>query len=138
MIPSFEINQDDLNRLFRKLDDATKTSVAIRSLELGGLLLAGWSKKNRLSGPRPNILGVKTGRLRSSISASRVHVQGDTYEVRVGTNVVYGPIHEYGGQRGKGFMRARPFLRPSIENQDNRKQILDILTRNINEALARA
>ncbi len=57
----------------------------------------GRSKKDYLSGPRPDRLGVVSGRLRSSMSGS---VEGPdengNLEVIVGTNVKYGPIWELG------------------------------------------
>ena len=57
------------------------------------------AKLKYLSGPRPERLGVITGRLRNSIAApppirsSRGDVVG-----YVGTNVVYARIHEFGGE----------------------------------------
>lgn len=69
------------------------------------------SRRDYLSGPRPSRLGVRTGRLRGSITTSVSAGLGTRQiEGRVGTNVVYGPIHEYGGtiraKRGR-FLRFR-------------------------------
>lgn len=55
----------------------------------------GRSKKDYLTGPRPQKLGVVTGRLRASI-ASRVQRQGDTIDAILGTNVRYARVHELG------------------------------------------
>ncbi len=140
MTKFYQIDVTGLEALISRLDSSTREDVIIRSMNLGGALLAGWSKKNRLSGPRPNILGVKTGRLRSSISSSQTAKSGNSYETRVGTNVAYARIHEYGGYTGRNrstFIPARPFLAPSIQDRANQQQIIDILTRNINEALSK-
>lgn len=53
------------------------------------------SKRDYLTGPRPEKLGVKTGRLRSSITSS-VKRDGDVVEITNGTNVVYAAVHELG------------------------------------------
>jgi hypothetical protein len=66
------------------------------------------SKRDYLTGPRPERLGVVTGRLRGSIAVDLL--QAPRY-VDVGTNVVYGPVHEFGGKHHP----ARPFLRPAAE-----------------------
>ena len=50
---------------------------------------------------------VDTGRLRQSIGVQRV---GEGH-YRVGTNVQYAPLLEFGTRR----MAARPFIRPSLE-----------------------
>jgi phage gpG-like protein len=76
------------------------------------------SKINYLSGPRPHILGVISGRLRNSIK-TRTRRHGNVLEGSIGTNVKYGPIHEFGGSAGRNrkvMIPPRPFLRPSIED----------------------
>ena len=101
------------------------------------------SKEKYLTGPRPEKLGVVTGRLRSSIRA-KVEARPDRIVAKFGTDVPYAAIHEFGGTTpprtilprkagvlswvsgGKRFfaskvnhpggkVRARPFLRPAIE-----------------------
>lgn len=129
-----------LNELVKKLDNATKNEVVSNALTFGALSLTAWIKDKRLSGPRPTYLGVKTGRLRSSISAGQVEHSGNEYLVKIGTNVVYASIHEFGGMAGRNNkvrIPARPFLRPSIEDSDNQQKVLNILTQSINEALAK-
>lgn len=54
------------------------------------------AKKEYLTGPRPERLGVGTGRLRSSLS-SKVERDGSVIKTSVGTNVIYAAIHEKGG-----------------------------------------
>lgn len=130
---SYSIKIKGLQELMNKLTASVRDDIISHSLYQGGLLLAGWSKANRLSGPRPQFLGVITGRLRSSITASQTEHIGSEYRVKIGTNVIYGPIHEFGDfSRG---IRPRPFLRPALEDEGNRQEILNILTENINQAL---
>lgn len=98
---SYNIEIEGLPELINKLEASVRDDVINRSLYQGGLLIAGWSKANRLSGPRPQYLGVVTGRLRSSISAAPVEHIGNEYLERIGTNVEYGAIHEFGGATGR-------------------------------------
>lgn len=91
------------------------------------------AKSRYLSG-RPG-LNSPTGRLRSSINW-QVSGQGDSRELRVGTNVIYGRIHEYGGTivpkrarllsfviGGKRIFAKqvtiprRPYLQPSVDEE---------------------
>lgn len=134
MTYSIELEKTSLVKLINKLTEATKRDVFIKSLNEGALVLSGWTKKNRLSGPRPRFLGVKTGRLRSSISAGQTRKTSEGYENTIGTNVVYAPTHEFGYP--KRNIPARPFLRPTIEYRQNQRDVLNILTRRINEALS--
>ncbi|TXH42912.1 MAG: hypothetical protein E6Q97_34955 [Desulfurellales bacterium] len=72
------------------------------------------SKQKYLSGGSPDVLGVRSGRLRSSITPG-VSEQGQTITISLGTGVPYGPIHEYGGPilrggRVVGQMPERSFL----------------------------
>jgi phage gpG-like protein len=79
-----------------------------------------WVGKN----PTPH-LRIGTGALRSSITHALSRSSENVYEIRVGTNVVYARIHEYGAPAGqwKAWGRttssafpARPFMRPVVEN----------------------
>src|SRR4051812_27073070 len=54
------------------------------------------SKTDYLSGPRPEKLGVISGRLRSSITTD-TKVEGDIISTSVGSNVRYAAMHEFGG-----------------------------------------
>jgi len=154
------ISIEGFRKLLRKLDASKKDSVIKFSLFQGAQHLAAWSKQKRLSGARPRILGVVSGRLRSSISASRTEHTGDQYIARIGTNVKYGKVHELGfkgtvgvksfirrGKDGTHLVRShtrnmnmpkRPFLKPAIEDRGNRTEVLKILMENINGAIARA
>ena len=85
-----------VDKITKGLDAATKYTVLDRSLREIGQSLAGWSRYNRLTGPRPNVLGVVTGRLRSSITATAPVKRGNAWRILIGTNVAYGRIHELG------------------------------------------
>lgn len=135
MTVGVKIELDGLSKLFGKLTRASRRDVLEKTLRDVALHLVRWVKTERLSGPRPEFLGVKSGRLRSSISKSPVKESGGLfgakeYTVRIGTNVEYARKHEF----GEGI-RKRPFLQPALEDQDNQKFAINELTRRINIAL---
>lgn len=70
---------------------------------------------------------IRTGFLRQSITA-----QSGRMEMRLGTAIRYGRIHEYGGRAGRGGsanIPARPYLLFQREDLDRiRKMILSYLT----------
>ena len=68
------------------------------------------AKEDYLSGPRPQKLGVVTHRLRSSVSQNEFRPPG---YIEFGTDVVYGPAHEFGVPSRN--LPARPFIRPAAE-----------------------
>jgi len=144
-----------LDKLAKRFSRLEQNEIKTRSLRQSGLYIAGWSKKYRLSGRRPQYLGVVSGRLRASISASKVRKLGERFFTYIGTNVKYARIHEKGGTiRAKNVSRlkyrlrdgswrssksvkipARPFLQPAIEDRNNRREVINIILRNINRAL---
>jgi phage gpG-like protein len=160
MAEDFIIKTDvvGLDKLLAKLEASVRSDVIKLSLYQGAETIAGWVKKNKLSGPRPSVLGVVSNRLRSSISASKTEQLDNEYRSKIGTNVKYARIHEYGGlirainakflrfktSDGKWHAKkevsipARPFLRPAIEDEGNQREVLNILTENINTAIERA
>lgn len=78
------------------------------------------SKEKYLSGGSDDVLHVRTGRLRSSITPE-VKERGSVIDIILGTGVPYGPIHEYGGAilrggRVVGQMPERSFLRRAFED----------------------
>lgn len=93
---SYNVKVEGISELLSKLQAATAGKVITRSLEQGGVFLAGWIKDNRLTGPRPRYLGVISGFLRSSISSSKAESVSGGWQVRIGTNKEYAPIHEFG------------------------------------------
>ena len=86
-----------VKELAAKLDPVTREAALIRGLNKSGEHIKGWIQRERLSGPRPVYLGVITNRLRSSIATSGTVRQGDSLINKIGTNVEYAPIHEFGG-----------------------------------------
>ena len=52
--------------------------------------------------------GIYTGTLKKSITTKKI----EDGRYRVGTNVKYAKMHEYGGLYGNRYYPARPFLRP--------------------------
>lgn len=93
-----------------------KTPSAIRKALIGGMNKAGpflesTVKKSFGTGSYPK---VRTGHLRRSIYNKIIEKNQNIIGV-VGTNVIYGRFLEEGTKR----MKARPFLRPAVElNQD--------------------
>jgi len=104
--------QKRLNALIRKVP-----KLAINPLSLAIQYIAGQSQKIYLRGPRPERLGVKTGRLRNSIS-SKVAIEGGDIVGYVGTNVVSPGGFNYPGfweNRGRHGV-PRPFLKPARDD----------------------
>jgi phage gpG-like protein len=124
------INRKDFDKLLNKLDEKKRDEVIRGSLYRSANYLTGWIKTNRLSGPRPEFLGVVTGRLRSSITAVRTEKTGNTYIAKIGTNVEYGPRHEYGIN-----IRPRPFMRPAVEDRRNQEEVVQDLMESITKQL---
>ena len=111
------IDKNQVNNLLRKLDSIASDKVITKGLHDGGNYIEGFIKREKLSGPKPDLLGVGqfppasfykgrqpanqiAGLLRSSITTSDVEKDGTNYSVRVGTSVdqvPYARIHEYGG-----------------------------------------
>lgn len=109
---NIEIKVEGLKELQEKLGLAVAQQTIETPLEQGAYFLQAWSQKNRLSGPRPNILGVVTNRLRSSLTVSR-SIKRDEYSFFIGTNVEYARKHEFGFQ-GQEFVR--PHTRKIFRN----------------------
>ena len=130
----YDINFNGIHKLIGKLNAATRPDVIKDGLHLGAIHLSGWVKKNRLTGPRPQFLGVVSGRLRSSITAGVPEKNGNEYTQKIGTNVKYGPFHEFGTKR----LPARPFLRPAIQDTENQHFVHDVLRRRIIDAIEEA
>jgi len=105
-----------------------------QGLEKAAIKIVARAQGTYLSGPKSRTrLGVVTGTLRKSITYK---MRKNPVMASVGTNLVYAPIHEYGGTiraKGSGYLRfkmgdkwvttksvkipARPYLRPSIKDQ---------------------
>jgi len=81
-----------------------------------------------LTGPRPEKLGVVTGRLRSSIHYKITTVNKRFIKGEIGTDVWYGKLHEEGGdfKMASGPLAGavhnypkRPFLKPGLEDSED-------------------
>jgi len=129
------IRIEGLQRLARKLEEGARDKAVKLGMNQSATLLQGWIQRNRLSGPRPDFLGVLTGRLRTSISVKSTEKVGDAYITKIGTNVEYAAAHEFGYPPHN--LRARPFMRPAFEDPQNQRQIVSIIAERLNEALAR-
>jgi phage gpG-like protein len=120
-----------LQKLARKLDENTREKALKIGMTQSGYILQRWIVRNRLKGPRPNILDRVTGRLASSITVAPTEKVKNIFITRIGTNVEYAPRHEFGIG-----IRPRPFMRPAFENRENYKLIIETLTEQLNEALS--
>ena len=63
---------------------------------------------------------VKTGTLRRSVN---FQIDSDGMTLRVGPNVVYAAIHEFGGWAGRGrktYIPARPYVKPTWEAEGSK------------------
>ena len=122
-----------------------------RMLELSGEAVVGVSREDYLSGPRPKKLGRVSGDLARSVGYK---LSGN--KVVVGSNLIYAPIHEFGGvivpKRAKALLfktldgrwhsasrvviPARPFLHPAL--RDSKPTLLKIVRHQAQEALREA
>lgn len=78
---------------FDKLPAKIRDRVGTKALTRGSLILESHIRAQKLSGQS---LRVRSGRLRSSIT-HRIAKENNDLVARVGTNVIYAKIHEYGG-----------------------------------------
>lgn len=96
-------------------------------------LLEAYIKRDKLSG---QVLNRRTGRLSRSIHSEPARLEGSAILGKVGTNLVYAPVHEFGAtiraKRAK-YLRfkidghwvmktqvtipARPYMRPSLQER---------------------
>ena len=126
-------------KLAKKFDKASKTMPkALERVMWKCVYMVQRTGKRKLTGGNP--LNVRSGELRSTLGVEVKKIHGNTYEGRVGTNTIYGKIHEYGATiraKTEEYMRfpgtggwvtanevkipARPWLNPSLE--ENRKKI---------------
>lgn len=98
----------------------------------------GAGKKGARVAPVPGILTTRSGRLRNSIGW-RIDRIGQDIVGRVGSNVVYAAIHEYGGNAGRNHsahIPPRPYLKPALEAEA--KNIKKDLSRTVRTALQQA
>lgn len=106
----------------KSLDKATDTKWIDRgvlsSMKKVALFAEGEAKKN-FGGP--NQLHVRTGNLRRSIIG-----EAKNNIASIGTDVIYGRIHELGGPIKGGYMPERPYLQPAFDkNEDKIDKIIE-------------
>jgi len=118
-----------------------------RALGVAAAEVIGYTQKKRLSGPKMprgesgGFFGSRLavgqhygGHLRDSLT-KRVKVTGQKVTAKIGTNVGYGAVHEFGKSVKRGSkmikMPLRPWLRPSVQEERPRilKQILAAMMR---------
>lgn len=144
---NFEVEIRGLDKLISKLESSVRDDVIRRGLSKGTIFMAQWSAENRIANLNPNRKQVLSDKLtaRSAYGykfnifgqpPSSIEKSGNQYIGRYGTNIKsrgfsYPRLHEFGGR----FHRARPVLTPAIQETDNQKKLLDIMTEEINEAL---
>lgn len=102
MVESTVTISPDLSAALQGLKpDALRKSIA-RGLVRATALITGEIQAKRLTGKGPfpvsqNRLGVKTGRLRQSLTYTKTAtITGDVVQTTIGTNVKYGAAHEFG------------------------------------------
>ncbi len=78
------------------------------ALDLQNELTIGMAQRDKLSAAGPTTLGVRTGRLRQSITRTNAIITGHTIEGSIGSNVTYAAAHEYGFD---GEVQVRAFVR---------------------------
>ena len=110
---SFEFNREQFERLLKKLSAAKQDEAIMPALQEGAYHIQEWIMNNRLAGPRPTYLGVVTGNLSLSITAGKTEKITGGYEAKIGTNIVYAAIHEFGF---KGPIDVRSYLRGIIQS----------------------
>ena len=147
---NFEIKITGLNELIMKLHYSIRESVLLRAMSQSAWELARWSKDFRFIGKgrggkirygklaksfavHPTTLTSRTGLLRGSITATSEKVATNVFIGKFGTNVKYGPTHEFGDMRRN--IPARPFLTPAIKKAENIKKVEQIIMENIQEGL---
>jgi phage gpG-like protein len=96
--------------LLRSLPSASARAgeAMAHALDLQNELTIGYAQKNKLSGPRPGVLGVRTNRLRGSLRRNDATVSGGMIEGSIGTNVEYAAVHEFGFD---GDVQVKSFVR---------------------------
>jgi len=97
----------DMTPAFRSIGRIVKTGTQLRFRQQKSPEGARWKPSQRAQRTHGQTLRL-TGRLRNSLT-----YVADRASVAIGTNVVYGPIHQFGGLAGRGrkvVIPARPYL----------------------------
>lgn len=118
-----EIGLVHLPRLARDMDENIDRGLA------KGAAVYEREMKLKVSTGGSSGLHVRTGRLRASINTAFFPSQN---LAKIGPNVVYATIHEFGGQAGRGgavTIPARPYVRPTLDEKTG--EVLEIMDREV-------
>ena len=134
----------EVMRRLETMNDRIRMSLR-RAIEKEAIFETGYVKKNKLSG---QVLNVRTGTLRRSINY-RIESGDKFVTAKIGTNVIYAAIHEYGGvihhyarsstkthKTSNGWdvkMPMRSFMRSTL--RDNRDRIFESLRKGALDAV---
>lgn len=132
---SFEIGIKGLAELKKRIAPALYRPRLLQTMQQITLMVASYVKTDELSG---QVLHIRTHRLKSSIQGA-AELKGSEIIGRIGTNLKYARIHEYGGtirainapylkfkignqwvQKKEVHIPARPFLVPAILKNEDR------------------
>ena len=86
---------DGVLQNLKTTEDRVRGALGDRSFQRGLQLAAGVAQVNYMSGPRPSVLDVVTGRFRQSI-VTEVEVDNNEITGRIGSNLPYAAYHEFG------------------------------------------
>ena len=144
-----EINVDlsELNDVAKRYDRIKVRPILHKYIEKSGIRITSIAKERyfgKSRWPLHEHLWVQTGRLRASIgnrSKEGIWRWKDYLTLEVGTKVVYGAIHEFGGiirwktKKGQAVIPRRPFLLPAIA--DFRSEEISIMIKQMEEEILR-
>jgi len=113
------VGTKELKRKLEKMNPGVNKKIVRDSLIESALLLqrdaaknqilaGGGGKKGGMTKPHPRYLTSRTGSLRRSIKVDRGPLP---FAIEVGTDLVYGAVHEF-GRRG---MPQRAFMQPALD-----------------------
>ena len=105
---------DELHERLDRINPKKNTAWVARALVKSALRVQEIAAKDKIKRggkgpPVPGILTSRTGTLRRSIRVNRSPLP---WAVEIGTDLVYGAVHEHGGK----FHPPRPFLKPGLED----------------------
>ncbi|MDD4995732.1 MAG: HK97 gp10 family phage protein [Patescibacteria group bacterium] len=122
----------------KNLSSGLQTAGRIMERALKKRLQRGGTLHIKGRSPYPDLRS-RTGTLRRSIAVnpqSGAKKVSNGYQVRVGPNIVYARIHEFGGMTGRNYatrIPARPYLMPTFK--DEKKNITDAIIKKLVEPL---
>lgn len=145
-----EIAITGLGGLSNKFDPDKWRRAMLKAMHSVTIGVSAYIKERGLSG---QVLHIRTGRLKSSINGTSQMV-GNIVTGKIGTNVVYAPIHEFGGvirAKNSPYLRfkigdrwvskkqvtipARPFLRTGVQANIDNGYIIETFKKRIDQLL---